>query len=178
MPLAAIERALLRPFGLELRSVQACVWTAGAGGPLIWVARRAWSKPVDPGRLDAAVGGGIAGLDDALATLLRECREEAGLDEAIARGARPAGSLELRYATDFDGLPALHREHVTLYELELPPGCVPVPADGEHESIEPMTPAEALASIEAGGWTREGAQATLDLILRRGWMPAPGAAPR
>jgi hypothetical protein len=35
-----------------------------------------------------------------------------------------------------------------------------------------MIPNEALASIEAGGWTRDGAQATVDLILRRGWMPA------
>jgi hypothetical protein len=58
-----------------------------------------------------------------------------------------------------------------LHDLELPAHFVPVPADGEHAEIVTMTPAEALASIEAGGWTRDGAQATVDLILRMGWMP-------
>jgi hypothetical protein len=52
---------------------------------------------------------------------------------------------------------------------------VPVPADGEHAEIVAMTPTEALTSIEAGGWTRDGAQATADLIRRMGWMPGgPG----
>jgi 8-oxo-dGTP pyrophosphatase MutT (NUDIX family) len=174
-PLASIERALLRALGLPLRSVQACAWTGTAAGPLLWVARRSWDKPVDPGLLDALVGGGIAGFDEAQTTLWRECAEEAGIPWELARAARPAGSLELCYPAVYDGLPAVHREHVALYDLELPPEFVPVSADGEHQEIVPMTPAEALASIEAGGWTREGAQATADLILRRGWMP--GGAP-
>ena len=37
----------------------------------------------------------------------------------------------------------------------------------------PMTPAEALASIGTGQWTREGAQATAELIARHGWAAAP-----
>jgi 8-oxo-dGTP pyrophosphatase MutT (NUDIX family) len=177
-PLFGIERALLRPFGLLLRSVLACGFTLTAAGPLLWVARRSLHKPVDPGRLDALVGGGIAGFDAVAATLLRECDEEAAIPPSLARHARPAGALEVRYPTDYDGLAALHRESVTLFDLELPPSFVPLPADGEHEAIVPMTPTEALASIEAGGWTREGAQATMDLILRRGWMPAAGARAR
>lgn len=170
-PLAGIERALLRALGLPLRSVQACAYATGPDGPRLWVARRAWDKPVDPGRLDALVAGGIAGFDDATATLWRECAEEAGIPEALARGARPAGTLELCYPTLYDGLPAVHRERVALHDLALPADFEPVPVDGEHASIEAMTPAEALASIEAGGWTRDGAQATVDLILRLGWMP-------
>jgi hypothetical protein len=171
-PLFGVERALLRPFGLMLRSVLACGFTLTAAGPLLWVARRARSKPVDPGLLDAMVGGGIPGMDGVHATLVRECDVEAGIPEALARHARPAGSLEVCYPTTYDGLPALHRESVTLFELELPPSFLPMPRDGEHEAILPMIPNEALASIEAGGWTRDGAQATVDLILRRGWMPA------
>lgn len=175
-PLFGIERALLRPLGLMLRSVQACAYSTTASGPMLWVAHRADSKPVDPGRLDALVGGGIQGLDDPLATLVRESAEEAGIAPEIARQALPAGSLELCYPTHDDGLQVLHRERVALYELELPAGVEPLPIDGEHERIEAMTPAEALASIESPGrWTRDGAQATADLILRHGWMPArPG----
>lgn len=168
-PLFAIERALLRPLGLRLRSALACAWSDRVDGPAIWVARRADTKPVDPGLLDVLVGGGIAGFDDAWSTMVRECAEEAGLPEAVARTATPAGTLELCHAAVDDGLPVLHREHVTLYELRLPPGVVPRCADGEHQSIVAMSPAEAIASIEGGGWTRDGAQATLDLIARRGW---------
>jgi len=173
LALFSIERALLRPLGLALRSVQVCAWTETAAGPLLWIARRSPAKPVDPGRLDALVGGGIAGFDEPLQTLLRECAEEAGIPEALARRARPAGSLETDYAALDAGLAVRHREHVTLYELRLPAGFVPIAADGEHEAIMPMTPAEALASIGTGQWTREGAQATAELIARRGWAAAP-----
>jgi hypothetical protein len=171
--LASIERAMLRALGLPLRSVQACAWTGTAAGPLLWVARRSWDKPVDPGLLDALVAGGIAGFDDEQTTLWRECGEEAGIPWELARQALPAGMLELCYPTHYDGLPAVHRERIALHELELPPDFMPVPADGEHAEIVPMTPAEALASIERQAWTRDGAQATADLILRRGWMPVP-----
>lgn len=171
-PLFGIERALLRPLGLMLRSVQACAYSITARGPVLWVAHRADTKAVDPGRLDALVGGGIQGLDDTLATLVRECAEEAAIPPEIARQAVPAGSLELCYPMHDGGLHVLHRERVALYELELPPGVEPRPADGEHERIEAMTPGEALASIESGRWTRDGAQATTDLILRHGWMPS------
>ena len=170
-PLASIERALLRPLGLLLRSVQVSAWTRAPDGPRLWVARRAPTKPVDPNRLDALVAGGIAGFDDVASTLVRECAEEAGLPPELARRAASAGELELAYPTLYDGLPALHRERISLHELELPPGLVPVAADGEHAEILAMTPAEALETIGAGLWTRDGAQATTDLILRRGWMP-------
>lgn len=170
-PLFSIERALLRPLGLLLRSVQACAWTETAAGPLLWVAVRAAHKPVDPGRLDALVAGGIAGFDDVASTLLRECAEEAGIPAVIARTALPAGTLELCHLALDDGLGVVHRERVALHELRLPPGFVPLAADGEHSAILTMSPAEAIASIEAGRWTRDGAQATSDLILRRGWMP-------
>ncbi len=175
-PLAAIERALLRPLGLLLRSVQACAYAVDADGPRIWVARRAAHKPVDPGRLDALVAGGIAGFDTPRATLIRECAEEAGIPEALAARARPAGTLELCVPGVDDGVPVVHRERVALHDLELPPDFVPVPADGEHAEVFALRAAEALASIEAGGWTRDGAQATADLLRRLGGPTGTDAA--
>jgi 8-oxo-dGTP pyrophosphatase MutT (NUDIX family) len=169
-PLFSIERALMRPLGLELRSVQANVWCVTVAGPLLWIARRAQHKPVEPGKLDGLVAGGIAGFDEPFATLVRECAEEAGIAEPLARQAVPAGTLDIAYATLYDGLPALHREHITLFDLELPAHVIPVPLDGEHEAILPMTPFEARASIAQGSWTREGAQATLELIGRQRWL--------
>jgi 8-oxo-dGTP pyrophosphatase MutT (NUDIX family) len=168
-PLFEVERALLRPLGLLLRSVQACGWRPTPVGPELWIARRAWSKPVDPGRLDVLVGGGIAGFDSALATLERECAEEAGIPAAWVAAARPAGTLELCYPTVVDGRAAVHRERVVGFDLELPPDFVPVAADGEHASIDPMRPQDVLDSIASEAWTREGAQLARDLILAHGW---------
>lgn len=167
-PLVTVERALLRPLGLLLRSVQACVYTIDGEGPLVWVARRGPHKPVEPNRLDALVAGGIAGFDDPLTTLVRECAEEAGLPERIARIARPAGTLALTYAAIDDGLAVTHRERVLLHALELPPDLVPRAVDGEHAEILAMRPSQALESIDAGAWTRDGAQATRDLLHRLG----------
>jgi 8-oxo-dGTP pyrophosphatase MutT (NUDIX family) len=170
-PLLGVERAMLRPLGLTLRSVLANVYVLTAAGPLIWVARRAATRPVDPGRLDTLVGGGIPGFDAPGATLVRECAEEAAIPADLARRARRAGVLESCYRATDDGLDVLHRERLELFDLALPPEFVPHAADGEHQSIALMSPAEALASIDAGDWTREGAQATADLILRMRWMP-------
>ena len=171
-PLARIERGLLRPLGLRLESVQACVWSQRADGPWLWVARRAAHKPVDPGRLDALVAGGIADFDTPWDTLMRECAEEAGMPPALAGRAQPAGQLELEQPLVDEGLAVLHRERVWLHSLEVPDDFVPVNRDGEHEAIWAMRPEEVLASIQAGHWTADGGQATLDLIARQGWLVA------
>lgn len=168
-PLFEVERALLRPLGLLLRSVQACAWYAAPDGPRLWIARRAWDKPVDPGRLDVLVGGGIAGFDPVRTTLERECAEEAGIPARLAAAARPAGIVELCYPAIVDGRAAVHRERVEGFELELPPDFVPVAVDGEHAAIESMRPQAVLASIATEPWTREGAQLAQDLIHARGW---------
>lgn len=168
-PLCGIERALLRPLGLLLHSVQANVWSDDGEAVRIWIARRAVSKPVEPGKLDALVAGGIAGFDEPRSTLVRECAEEAGIGAALADRAEPAGSLDLSYDTEYDGLPALHREHITLFDLQLPAECRPRPVDGEHESIMPLSPAQVQASVLRDDWTREGSWSTLDLIERQGW---------
>lgn len=170
--LAAIERALLRPLGLVLRSVQVNVYGPGRHGPVVWVARRSARKPVDPGRLDGLVGGGVTGFDSDRQTLIRECAEEAGIPEHLAEDAVAAGHLDsCRIARD-DGHPVLHRERIALFDLMLPAGFVPRPVDGEHQSIAAMRPAEAALSIAAGGWTTEGGLATLAFLRRRGWLPS------
>lgn len=169
LPLLAIERAMLRPLGLELRSATAVGWTQGARGPRIWVARRSPDKPVDPDRFDVLVGGGIRGAASIASTLVRECAEEASIPAVIARRARPCGTIAIARLARDAGCLVLHRERVAIHELELPQGFTPVPSDGESSRIVAMSPREALRSIAAGGWTRDGAIAVTDLIARRGW---------
>jgi 8-oxo-dGTP pyrophosphatase MutT (NUDIX family) len=168
-PLVLIERAWLRPLGLALPSVQACVWRTTADGPRLWMARRSLSKSVDPGRLDALVAGGIREFDSPRDTLVRECAEEAGIPAELARKAAAVGELGIDYETLCDGRPARHREHVSLFELEVPAEFQPQAVDGEHAEILSMSPAEVMSSLGRDDWTPDGAQAMRALIERRGW---------
>ena len=77
-PLARIERAAVKRFGIRGRAVHLNGIVETEHGPAMWVARRSAAKATDPGKLDNLVGGGVAAGLDAWQTLLKECREEAG----------------------------------------------------------------------------------------------------
>lgn len=161
-----IERALLRPLGLLLRTVQVNVHVVSDRRLGIWVARRAQSKPVDPGLLDCLVGGGIRGSDTPLSTLVRECQEEAGIGRPLARRANPVGVIDsIGPAVDGDAT-VLHRERAMLYDLKVGTDFMPQFADGEIEAASLLPAVTVTEQIAAGQWTDEGAWATLDLIRR------------
>ncbi len=170
-PLFSVERALLRPLGLLLRSVQVNVFTIADKRPRIWIARRAVHKPVDGGKLDSLVGGGIVGDETPLETLVRECAEEAGMERAMARRAVPVGVIDsVRPASD-GAARVLHRERLMLYDLRVPPDFTPRPADGEIAELHCLSPRRVEAALQAEAWSDEGAWATRELLSRH---PDPG----
>lgn len=166
-PLFSIERALLRPLGLLLRTVQLNVFTLERKQLRIWVARRASTKPVDPGRLDTLVGGGIVGDDSPLETLTREAQEEAGIARSLARRAVPVGVIDSTAALQDGDAMVLHRERALLYDLQVPAEYSPRMLDGEVAEAKLEEAPAVLAAIESGQWTREGAWASTDLIRRQ-----------
>ena len=165
-PLFEIERALLRPLGLLLRTIQVNVYVLEERRLDIWVARRARTKPVDPGRLDCLVGGGIRGNDTPLSTLVRECQEEAGIGRALARRANPVGVIDSIGPAVDDDATVLHRERAMLYDLKVPADFQPHFSDGEVEAASLLPATSVTQQIEAGEWTDEAAWSTLDLIRR------------
>lgn len=170
-PLFEIERALLRPFGLLLRTVQVNVFVHEERRLQIWVARRSASKPVDPGRLDSLVGGGIRDRDTPLSTLVRECQEEAGISRQLARRANPVGVIDSIGPSHDGGAAVLHRERAMLFDLKVAPDFRPTLQDGEVEVASLFPVAGVIQQIESGLWTDEGAWATRDLIDRLSAAP-------
>ncbi|MGE0800909.1 MAG: NUDIX domain-containing protein [Lautropia sp.] len=166
-PLLTVERGLLRPLGLLLRSVQVNVFTLEKSQLRIWVARRADSKAVDPGCYDTLVGGGIAGDETPLETLVRECQEEAGIGRALARRAVPIGVIDSTAQVVDGAVTVLHRERLMLYDLKVPVSFQPALVDGESQSARYLSPDAVVQSIKVNPWTREGAWATTDLIRRQ-----------
>ena len=167
-PLFVIERGAARYFGVMTYAAHVNGMTQTDGEPTMWLARRSPRKAVDPGLLDNLVGGGIGAGFRVDETVVKEAWEEAGIDTALARRARPAGVLHSRRAM-IDGL---QREVLFVHDLALPPGFVPVNQDGEAVEHRLVTLREAALAITS---TRTGHEVTpdaslvvLDYLLRQG----------
>ncbi len=130
--LATIDRGALPWFGIAAQGVHVNGLVRRPDGLHLWVARRSADRLMDPGKLDHMVAGGIpAGLTREQ-TLVKEGQEEAGLDEAIMRQARPVGMV----AYDMLRPEGLRRDRLHCYDLFLPEDVRPVPRDGEVAAFE------------------------------------------
>lgn len=165
-PLFCIERGLLRPLGLLLRTVQLNVHTWAAGRLMVWAARRAPHKAVDPNLLDSLVAGGIARGETPLDALLREAAEEAALPVRLSRQAVPSAIMDSSSLDHEDGAPVLHRERMHVFDVQVPPDYVPSHPDGESSGSALLSPEQVLALVRIGHWTREGAWASVNLVHR------------
>ena len=167
--LATFERAASRFWGTTTFGAHCNGYVAGDDGrpAQLWVARRSYSKPTDPGLLDNLVGGGVPFGQSPAETVVREGWEEAGLTPSQMAGLRPG--RRLRVARDIPE--GFQLEEVHVFDLALPAGLVPVNQDGEVHSLTLMPMAEALARAAAGEMTVDATLATLDFALRHGLLP-------
>jgi len=168
--LATVERAASRFWGTTTFGAHCNGYVAGADGrpAQLWVARRAYDKPTDPGLLDNLVGGGVPHGQTPAEAVVREGWEEAGLTPAQMAGLQPG--RRLRVARDI--AEGFQLEEVHVFDLALPPDLLPANQDGEVHSLTLMPVAEALARAAAGEMTVDAALATLDFALRHGLLPA------
>jgi 8-oxo-dGTP pyrophosphatase MutT (NUDIX family) len=129
--LAQLDRGCLMLLGVGAQGVHLDGVVRAPDGLRVWIARRAMSKALDPGKLDHLVAGGVpAGLSPAQ-TLVKEAAEEAALPAELASQARAVG----RFTYAMDRPEGLRRDVIHCYELELPEEFVPTPADGEVEGF-------------------------------------------
>jgi isopentenyldiphosphate isomerase len=164
-----IERAALRSFGLPLHAAHL---NGIAADGRMWLARRSESKPIDPGCWDTLVGGGIGNGLEVTETLLKECAEEAGMDEALARRARPAGAVRIGRSVP----EGWHEEIIFVHDLVLPEGFVPVNRDGEVQEFRLLPLQEVAPLLEGEEVTVEASFILCDYLIRSGFLrpDAPG----
>jgi 8-oxo-dGTP pyrophosphatase MutT (NUDIX family) len=173
LPVAfALERAAARYFGLRTSAVHVNGLVDTGGGAAMWIARRSADKAIDPGLLDNLVGGGIAAGASVAGTLVKEAWEEAGIDAATARGARPAGTLHVRRLQP-DGL---QHETIHVHDLWLPQDFVPAGQDGEAVEHR-LVPLDAMAALLANAdgpdvLTGDATLVAVDALLRLGAIDA------
>lgn len=161
---ATIERAAARYFGLL--TFAAHINGVVEGEKMLWIGRRSNSKAVDPGMWDNVVAGGVPHGSDPLATMVRECDEEAGIPAALAAGACGQGCFEVLREID----EGVQWEEVHRYDLTLPRGFMPVNRDGEVAEHRCVRADAALAIMADCAMTLDATLVTLDLLSRRGWV--------
>lgn len=166
-PLFEIERAAVRAFGIRFYCVQLNGLVGAGPAQRMWIARRAQSKPIGPGKLDQIVGGGVPlGLTLADA-LTKECAEEAGMAEELARRARPVGAITI-LAEEENGL---WNETLFNYDLELPEDFKAENADGEVESFQLLPVTEVRRILETSDeFLFDVAPAIVDCLVRHGHL--------
>lgn len=170
-PWFLLERAAARFFGVRTWAVH-INGIARMTDTRMWLARRSPAKAIDPGLLDNLVGGGIASGAGIGETLVKEAWEEAGIDAAVAREARPTGALHVRRLQP-DGL---QHETIVVHDLWLPRDFVPANHDGEavEHRLLPLSALPALLANDAGAdvLTADASLVALDALIRLGAIDA------
>ncbi|MBN1138798.1 MAG: DUF4743 domain-containing protein [Anaerolineae bacterium] len=166
-PLMAIERSAAALFGTRQYGVHVNGLTRLDGQTAMWVARRSERKPEYPGQLDHLVAGGLAVGLTAYDTAVKECQEEAGVPEALARHLRPAGIVSYRRCVE----PRSATVVVFCYDLELPESFVPVNADGEVAEFY-LWPVERVIDTVTGtrAFKSNCNLVIIDFLVRHGYL--------
>ncbi len=79
------------------------------------------NRPIEPGKLDHLVAGGLPTGIKPFDNLIKEAAEEATIPKELARRARSCGALS--YRMELDG--NLRDDTIFVYDLELPADFVP-----------------------------------------------------
>ncbi len=171
--LSQVDRGALPILGIEAVGVHMNGLVQRPDGLHMWLARRAMTKLLDPGKLDHIVAGGVpAGLDPAQ-TLEKEAAEEAALPAALVATATHQGVI--RYTMKRPE--GLRRDVLHCYDLLLPAAFTPHPVDGEVASFELWPLAEVLDTVRRTDAFKFNVNLVLiDLFLRHGLVAGPEAA--
>jgi 8-oxo-dGTP pyrophosphatase MutT (NUDIX family) len=172
-PLAFIERAASRFFGTQTFAahLNGIVQAPDADEPKMWIARRSLSKAADPGMLDNLVGGGIGWGYSVEETLYKECWEESGIPEPLARQAVHGGTLYVLQEIE-EGTQA---EQLFIFDLDVGVDFEPRNQDGEVADHRLAAIDEVLGWIGEGLMTVDASLAALDWMSREGARRTHGA---
>lgn len=168
-PLVHVERAATRYFGFTSYAVHLNGITIRDGIAYMWIAERADSRPVDPGKQDNLAAGLIARGATPLGTVIKEAAEEAGLGAALASKARSTGAIRCKRLVE----EGLHHEITFVHDIVLPADFVPKNRDGEVKSFRCLPVSEVIPMLETPGvFTMDAAVVILDCLIRRGELSA------
>ncbi|MGZ2494606.1 8-oxo-dGTP pyrophosphatase MutT (NUDIX family) [Ralstonia sp. 151470066-2] len=159
--LALVERAAARFFGIRTYAAHMNGLIDGPE-PMLWLARRASTKPIDPGMWDNLVAGGIGHGFDARGALEKECWEEAGIGVDLAARLVPRGTIDVLRAVP----EGIQNETLFAFDLTLPASFTPANQDGEVAGHLRASPDAALDIMANCAMTVDATLVTLGALAR------------
>jgi 8-oxo-dGTP pyrophosphatase MutT (NUDIX family) len=142
-PIFRLDRGAVPFFGVRAYGVHLNGYRRKGNEYWLWIGKRASNKQVSPGKLDNMVAGGIGNGYAALATLVKEAEEEAGVQAELVSRATAAGALTYRMATKL----GVRDDVMFVYDLEVPDDFTPTNSDGEIAGFELMPLVHILERI-------------------------------
>ena len=159
-----LDRALIPAFGARAYGVHLNGYVRRGDDYFLWIGTRANDLKVEPGKRDNMVAGGQPADLSLADNLVKECGEEAHLDEALARRAVPTGMIS--YA--FDAPEGLRSDTLFCYDLAVPEEVTPQPSE-EITRFELMAVSDALAMVrDTDNFKFNVGLVILDFAMRRG----------
>ena len=166
-PLMQMERAAVPLFGVRAYGVHVNGFVGSGDDLQLWVGKRAANKQTAPGKLDHLVAGGQPMGLSLMANVIKESAEEAGMDSALARRARPVGFVS--YITERSE--GLRNDICFAYDIALPESFVPHNTDGEIESFSLWPIAEVRKRMaETEDFKFNVALVNIDFLIRHGHL--------
>jgi hypothetical protein len=126
-PIFRLDRGAVPFFGVRAYGVHLNGYRRDGGRISLWVGRRAPNKRIAPNKLDNVVAGGIGNGHGIVATLVKECGEEAAIPADLARRAVSVGAITYLMETEL----GIRDDVLFTYDLEMPADFVPQNSDGE-----------------------------------------------
>ncbi|WP_456379294.1 DUF4743 domain-containing protein [Thiolapillus sp.] len=165
--LCVMDRAAAAYFGVRAFGQHLNGFVHKKDGLYMWLGRRARDRLIYPGSLDNMVAGGLPWGVSLEENLHKECMEEAGLPENVARQAVPVGLVSYNRVTERGYRPDI----LYCYDLELSPGFQPQNTDGEVESFV-LLPVEEVARLvrETDEFKLNCNLVVIDFLLRHGYI--------
>ncbi|KAJ2156268.1 hypothetical protein GGF46_005303 [Coemansia sp. RSA 552] len=168
-----MERAASYSFGIRTFGVHINGIVTSGDSVRMWVAKRSLSKQTWPGYLDQIVAGGIGNGMGVWESVIKECKEEGNIPEALAQRAQAAGTIQYFSRSTL----GLQPETQFVFDLELPADFVPTPNDGEVDSFYLWPLDQVLEKIRQGLFKPNCAMCVVDFMVRRGFI-TPDNEPR
>lgn len=151
----------------------------------MWVSKRSATKQTFPGMLDNLVAGGMGYPYGIFESAVKECFEEAGIQEDYAKShLKPAGVLTYWYQRDYtpkskesegeESYTLFQPECEFIYDIEIDESIVPHPVDGEVECFQLLTVPQLVVELAAGKFKPNTAMVAIDYLIRVGEIDAQG----
>ncbi len=168
-PLFLLERAAAPFLGIRAYEVHVNGYMKTDDSLKMWIGRRSFAKPTEPGKLDQLVAGGQPAGISVRDNLKKECAEEAGIPAQLAAKAVAGGALSYAIETP----EGLRRETLFNFDLEVPADFPPANTDGEVDEFY-LWPMDRVKETLRDGedFKFNCALVGIDFLIRHGFIEA------